>query len=273
MKGAEERARQYDREWDVGVEGTAKLMSLLREHEADVRADERAKSASVDTAEIAHSAERLQWQRATGCVDPDTAAAALARICALLEKTPTEGIPDAIERIRRERDKTQADAKALRETVAMFRVLLAPNKKKHMNHRARISLLSTLTLLVAGSRIAGLLDESLPLETPRPQPKHPETGRDRTERRRRAQRIAESTGLGVAAVYRALGRGDSESAIRARAATAKRIAESLPMKFTDVYCHLDAGRSEDQIDAACKINAAWGPVIDPSDLDRIARAR
>lgn len=48
-------------------------------------------------------AEREAWQRATGCANPETIDIALARIGALAERTPTEGIPDAIERIKRER--------------------------------------------------------------------------------------------------------------------------------------------------------------------------
>lgn len=44
--------------------------------------------------------ERAAWQRATGCSNPETIAAALYRISRSLDKTPTEGIPDAIDRLK-----------------------------------------------------------------------------------------------------------------------------------------------------------------------------
>ncbi len=50
--------------------------------------------------------ERVNWQRATGCIDPETIAAALGRIGAALDRTPTEGIPDAIERLKRRAART-----------------------------------------------------------------------------------------------------------------------------------------------------------------------
>lgn len=49
--------------------------------------------------------ERKAWQQATGCVNPETIAGALGNIGALAERKSTEGIPDAIERIKRQRDK------------------------------------------------------------------------------------------------------------------------------------------------------------------------
>ena len=43
-----------------------------------------------------------EWQTATGCVDPTTIATSLARIRQSLHCGPTEGIPDGIERLKRE---------------------------------------------------------------------------------------------------------------------------------------------------------------------------
>jgi len=47
-------------------------------------------------------AEQEQWQRATGCIDPETISLALNRIASSIDRSSTEGIPDAIARLKRE---------------------------------------------------------------------------------------------------------------------------------------------------------------------------
>ncbi len=53
---------------------------------------------------------------------------------------------------------------------------------------------------------------------PEPGAHRGETGRDRQRRRNRAKELAQETGLNVEDVYRALGAGETEEQIRARAA-------------------------------------------------------
>jgi hypothetical protein len=73
------------------------------------------------------------------------------------------------------------------------------------------------TLLLLAQVMSTGLCAGLGAERAAPQPRdpqRPETGRDRAARRRLAQTIAAETGLGVEAVYKALGAGDTEMQIR-----------------------------------------------------------
>jgi hypothetical protein len=58
----------------------------------------------------------IRWMRASGCANPETISEALNRIAVLAERDALEGIPDAIERIRRERDHARAAAEKFQET-------------------------------------------------------------------------------------------------------------------------------------------------------------
>lgn len=82
----------------------------------------------------------MQWQMATGCVDPETVANALWRICQLLDKTPTEGIPDAIERLLatiRARDKeiTRLRTAVGDEQVRVAAIRRAANEERNAQER------------------------------------------------------------------------------------------------------------------------------------------
>ncbi len=78
-----------------------------------------------------------------------------------------------------------------------------------MHPKSKLPLLLGLLSLV-GPSVASA--EPVPQE-PQHLPRHQETGRDRANRRRRAQAIASRLHLDVDVVYHALGRGETEEQI------------------------------------------------------------
>lgn len=86
---------------------------LEAERDAALAAQNELEQRNTGMAAVLH-----RWQRATGCVDPDTIQDTLGRLADLAEcRRPVEGIPDGIDRIKRQRDSLRAKLNRLDRAV------------------------------------------------------------------------------------------------------------------------------------------------------------
>jgi len=113
----------------VAIEGQqieiARLTAALEAERARRPVEEAAiaeaqRELDATRAELAEARAAVEaFQRGSGCVDGYTIGEALAKIGASLNRTPTEGIPDAIERIKKEKAAARRDgAREEREECA-----------------------------------------------------------------------------------------------------------------------------------------------------------